>query len=187
MSSRVKSEKSLPLPGCPPTPVHPWARLNAQRNERKLNFLLRANPVKTLDKAVNRLGSNPHPKVVMKENGEVGVKDATPFSVEVDRTKTVDHLKDLIKAKKAPEFDDIAADKLTLWRVSIPVVPLNKRKPIVLTEVKSAVELDPTDDLSDVFEEKPPKKTIYIIVQRPPQVHTPIPARASTPLWLFFG
>ncbi|KAF9212178.1 hypothetical protein BGZ59_007127, partial [Podila verticillata] len=83
--------------------------------------------------------------------------DATPLSVEVDRTKTVD------------DFDDIAADKLTLWRVSIPVVPLNKRKPIVLTEVKSAVELDPTDDLSDVFEEKPPKKTIHIIVQRPPQ------------------
>ncbi|KAI9241658.1 MAG: kinase-like domain-containing protein [Podila humilis] len=94
--------------------------------------------------------------------------DATPFSVEVDRTKTVDHLKDLITAKKAPEFDDIAADKLNLWRVSIPIVPPNKRKPIVLTEVKSAAELDPTDDLSDVFEEKQPKKTIHVMVQRPP-------------------
>ncbi|KAF9369335.1 hypothetical protein CPC16_004587 [Podila verticillata] len=94
--------------------------------------------------------------------------DTTPFSVEVDRTKTVDHLKDHIKAKKAPEFNDIAADKLTLWRVTIPVVPPNRRKPIVLTEVKSAAELDPTDDLCDVFEEKPPKKTIHVIVQRPP-------------------
>ncbi|KFH62119.1 hypothetical protein MVEG_11758 [Podila verticillata NRRL 6337] len=94
--------------------------------------------------------------------------DATPFSVEIDQTKTVDHLKDLIKAKKAPEFNDIAADKLTLWRVSIPIVPPNKRKPIVLTEVKSAAELDPTDDLSDVFEEKQPKKTIHVMVQRPP-------------------
>ncbi|KAG0373735.1 hypothetical protein BGX24_011312 [Mortierella sp. AD032] len=29
-------------------------------------------------------------------------------------------LKDAIKTKKAQEFDDIDADKLTLWRVSIP-------------------------------------------------------------------
>ncbi|KAI9240540.1 MAG: hypothetical protein BYD32DRAFT_151644 [Podila humilis] len=108
--------------------------------------------------------------------------EATPFSVEIDRTKTVDHLKDLIKAKKANTYSDVDADMLMLWRVSIPIDPPNKRKPIVLNEIHSATELDPTDDISDVFEDQPPKKTIHIIIQRPPQVHTPIPARASTPL-----
>ncbi|KAG9061138.1 hypothetical protein KI688_007768 [Linnemannia hyalina] len=108
--------------------------------------------------------------------------EATPFSIEVDRTKTVDHLKDLIKAKKANAYSDVDADVLTLWRVSIPIDPPNKRKPIVLTEVQSAAELDPTDDVSDVFEGTPPKKTIHLIVQRPSPVHAPVPARACTPL-----
>ncbi|KAF9536462.1 hypothetical protein EC957_010882 [Mortierella hygrophila] len=93
---------------------------------------------------------------------------STAFSVEIEPTKTVDHLKNLIKAKKSPEFDTIAADKLTLWRVSISVVPANKHKPVVLDQfLEAATELDPTDDVADVFSEKPPKKTIHIIVQRP--------------------
>ncbi|KAI7826478.1 hypothetical protein BC939DRAFT_111021 [Gamsiella multidivaricata] len=95
--------------------------------------------------------------------------DSTPFSVDIDPSKTVDHLKDAIKIKKTPRFDDVAADELTLWRVSIPVVPPKERKPVVLTEIPSSTELDPTDDLSDVFKETPPKKTIHIIVQRLPQ------------------
>ncbi|KAF9113508.1 hypothetical protein BGX30_006927, partial [Mortierella sp. GBA39] len=72
--------------------------------------------------------------------------------------------------------------ELTLWRVSVPVVPADKHKAIVLNEFDSATELDPTDDIADVFPDKPPKKTIHIIVQRPPPVHTPIPARVSSPL-----
>lgn len=44
-----------------------------------------------------------------------------PFSVEVDRTKTVDTLKDAIKDKNAIAFADVNAKILTLWSVSIPV------------------------------------------------------------------
>ncbi|KAF9118081.1 hypothetical protein BGW39_001492 [Mortierella sp. 14UC] len=84
-----------------------------------------------------------------------GEATSNAFSVEIDPTKTVYHLKNLIKAKKTPRF---------------------------LIETDSPTELDPTDDLSDVFEETPPKKTIHIIVQRPPPVHTSIPARVYTPL-----
>ncbi|KAG0079366.1 hypothetical protein BGZ93_003198, partial [Podila epicladia] len=59
---------------------------------------------------------------------------------------------------------------LTLFHVSIPLAPLNERRPIVLSEIKSAAELGPTDDLSDVFaDELLGKKTIHIIVQRPLQ------------------
>ncbi|KAF8924589.1 hypothetical protein BGZ58_001634 [Dissophora ornata] len=71
---------------------------------------------------------------------------------------------------------------LTLWRVEVPLAPLKDRKPIVLNEVDSVTELDPTDDVSDAFKEQPPKKTINIIVQRPAPVHAPVPARTLTPV-----
>ncbi|KAG0065493.1 hypothetical protein BGZ89_008264, partial [Linnemannia elongata] len=97
-----------------------------------------------------------------------GEGTSNAFSIKIASTDTVDDLKEHIKTKKSPEFDDIAADKLTLWRVSIQVVSANKHKPILLNEIDSPTELDPTDDLSDVFEETPPKKTIHVILQRPP-------------------
>jgi hypothetical protein len=97
-----------------------------------------------------------------------GESTSNAFSVEIDSTKTFDGLKELIKADQSPIFDDITANSLTLWRISIPVVSANKYKPVVLNEYETATELEPTDDLSDVFEVKPPKKTIHIIVQRPP-------------------
>ena len=90
------------------------------------------------------------------------------FPVGIEVSKTIGDLKELIKTKKSNQFSDVDADQLTLWRVSIPVVVANKHKPIALNEFESATELDPTDDLSDVFEETPPKKTIHVIVQRPP-------------------
>ena len=94
--------------------------------------------------------------------------ESTPFPVEIESTKTIGNLKKLIKSEKTPRFDDVAADELTLWRVSIPVDSPGKRKPVVLSEDESATELDPMDDISDVFKKTPPKKTIHIIVQRPP-------------------
>ncbi|KAF9078942.1 hypothetical protein BGX23_005644, partial [Mortierella sp. AD031] len=60
-------------------------------------------------------------------NGEAS---SNAFSIKIPSTDTVDDLKDLIKTKKAPRFDDVAADELTLWKVSIPVVPANKHRPI---------------------------------------------------------
>lgn len=83
-------------------------------------------------------------------------------------TDTIDDLKDAIKVKKTPKFDDIATDELTLWRVSVPVIAAEKHEAVVLHTLHSKEELLPTDELSDVFKETPPKKTIHIIVQRPP-------------------
>ncbi|KAG0045505.1 hypothetical protein BGZ83_009310, partial [Gryganskiella cystojenkinii] len=75
----------------------------------------------------------------------------TPFSIQIPSSKTIDELKKAIKAEKTPEFDDMAADKLTLWKVSIPVLPKKDRTQISLADVSSKVELDETDDLSAVF------------------------------------
>jgi uncharacterized protein YfeS len=47
--------------------------------------------------------------------------ESSPFSVDVERTKTVDKLKEAIKDKKAIAFADVDAEMLTLWRVSIPI------------------------------------------------------------------
>ncbi|KAG0212245.1 hypothetical protein BGX28_006598 [Mortierella sp. GBA30] len=102
-----------------------------------------------------------------------GESTSNTFSVKAATSDTVDDLKKLIKAEKSNDFSDVDADKLTLWCVSIPVVPENKHNPVILNQIDSPTELSPTDDLSDVFHEMPPKKTIHIIVQRPPPA-TPI-------------
>ncbi|KAF9339447.1 hypothetical protein BGX26_009331, partial [Mortierella sp. AD094] len=93
----------------------------------------------------------------------IEVGEATPFSVKIDRGEIVDELKKVIKTEKPNDFNDVDADQFKLFEVSIPLAPLNERKPILLNQVDSATELDPTDDLSDVFKETPPKKTIHII------------------------
>ena len=96
-----------------------------------------------------------------------GESQSNAFSVKPTPTDTVDDLKDLIKAKKSPRFDDIAADELTLWRVSIPVdgdditIQLDQ---VTDTDKK---KLGPTTRLSKVFPEELPEDTVHIIVQRP--------------------
>ncbi|KAF9308033.1 hypothetical protein BG003_011704 [Podila horticola] len=97
-----------------------------------------------------------------------GESASNAFSVKVMTTDTIDDLKDAIKVKKTPKFDDIATDELTLWSVSIPVIAAEKHDAVALHTLHSKEELLPTDELSDVFKETPPKKTIHIIVQRPP-------------------
>ncbi|KAI1288806.1 hypothetical protein EDD11_009648 [Mortierella claussenii] len=47
--------------------------------------------------------------------------ESRPFSVKIESTETISALKDEIKKKKSPRFDDVAADELTLWSVSIPI------------------------------------------------------------------
>ncbi|KAG0308834.1 hypothetical protein BGZ98_006615 [Dissophora globulifera] len=87
------------------------------------------------------------------------------FPVSAQATITFGELKELIKAKKPVEFKDVDADKLCLWRVSIPVNTSTRHSAIFLNSLDSKEELLPTDELSEIFTETPPKKTIHIIVQ----------------------
>ncbi|KAF9943784.1 hypothetical protein BGZ72_003406, partial [Mortierella alpina] len=96
-----------------------------------------------------------------------GESTSNAFSIEIDSAKTVDGLKDAIKTKKTNAFSDVDADQLTLWRVSIPYNAANKHQPVLLSAIDFPTELDPTDDISDVFSQQPPRKTIHIVVQRP--------------------
>jgi len=103
-------------------------------------------------------------KVFCLADGETA---SSSFSVTVSSDDTVGDLKKLIKAEKTKDFSDFDADKLTLWRVSVPVAAADKNRPIILSEIDSKTELLPTDDLFEGFEGKLPKKTIHIIIQRP--------------------
>jgi len=96
------------------------------------------------------------------------------FSVEIGN-KPISDLKDAIKEKKPNDFVHIDADKLTLWKVSIPI---NKDTDAVLDDLvlenndeKGIRELEfPSDDIFDVFEvdsEKFVRKNIHVIVQPP--------------------
>jgi hypothetical protein len=93
--------------------------------------------------------------------------------VNIAPTQTVGEFKDLVKTEKAVKFNDIDADKLTLWHVDIPVVAADRHNAVLLDTTDSKEELLPTSDLSEVFGDNPPKKTIHIIVQRPPAGKTP--------------
>ncbi|KAG0334544.1 hypothetical protein BG004_000363, partial [Podila humilis] len=106
--------------------------------------------------------------------------EATLFSVKVASTDSVHDLKKAVKAAKAPRFDDVAADELILWHISIRIPPPKERGPFVLNEAESPTELDPSDDISEVFPEIPFKKTIHVIVQRPPPDHAQSPTHPIT-------
>ncbi|GJJ73299.1 hypothetical protein EMPS_05657 [Entomortierella parvispora] len=108
-------------------------------------------------------------------------EDATSqaFSIEVNQNKTVDHLKNLIKAKKSPRFDAFPADELTLWRVSISVADdVDDELSVLLNNItgKNKRKLSPVWRLSKAFPDEPAEETIHIIVRhsaRPPDDLTP--------------
>lgn len=111
------------------------------------------------------------------------------FAVEISSSKTVSFLKEVIKDKKKPVFDDIAADSLHLWMVSnatlwirriyddsfvFQKVDINLRTNSYLlksikvdTDIPAGKELDPWDRLSSVFENEAEDGYLRIIVQRP--------------------
>ncbi|KAF9353437.1 hypothetical protein BGX26_008802 [Mortierella sp. AD094] len=126
-----------------------------------------------------------------------GEPTSNVFSVKIHSTENVDSLKKLIKAEKSPEFNDIAADKLTLWRVMVPVVAATKHNAVLIDAIDDKEELLPTDELSDIFSETPEKKKVHIMVERPLRVIMPTPSfvptialpqsRPSTPLSAFYS
>ncbi|KAF9369336.1 hypothetical protein CPC16_004588, partial [Podila verticillata] len=79
-----------------------------------------------------------------------GDSTSSAFPIKSSPDDSIGDLKKLIKAEKTNDFSDIDANKLTLWRVSLPVIPANKHRPNAVSEIAFKTELDPTDDLSDV-------------------------------------
>ncbi|KAF9929116.1 hypothetical protein FBU30_001845 [Linnemannia zychae] len=106
-----------------------------------------------------------------------GEATSNAFSVKSLSSDTVDDLKDAIKTKKALRFDDVAADELTLWRVSIPIADDNDDDdeeeddlPILLNNIPKSDKKRlkaVANKVSEVFDTTPGEKVIRVIVQRP--------------------
>ena len=99
------------------------------------------------------------------------------FPIDIALNQTIGHLKQEIKKKKPNVFQDIDADELTLWMVSVSTsdkqifqeFAQRASQESAVEEVLGGVKLDdPTTEIKDVFGDQPPKKHIHIIV-KPPQ------------------
>jgi len=91
------------------------------------------------------------------------------FPIDIEKNKLVGHLKDAIKEKKSNDFQGIDAEKLALWRVSIPD---DNDQALTNLELKNDDEkgvkkIRPSDEISDIFPHSPERKHIHIIVVPP--------------------
>ncbi|RUO96813.1 hypothetical protein BC936DRAFT_141416, partial [Jimgerdemannia flammicorona] len=104
------------------------------------------------------------------------------FPIDITTSKLVGHLKDKIKEKKAPYFNHIAADELTLYRVNVSVNCSDWLKDLDLERYTESIvrKLFPTDDILDVLPYPPGKRCIHLIVVPPAIVPIVSPIIAST-------
>ncbi|CAB4397952.1 unnamed protein product [Rhizophagus irregularis] len=104
---------------------------------------------------------------------------ANAFPVDIEKDQLVGHLKDAIKLKKAPEFNNFPVDKFRLWKVSIPTkqpsaqLTTASKISVNIKNELDGVELSPVDDISEHFDDdsnKPIKKNLHIIVESPTEI-----------------
>ncbi|KAK5827644.1 hypothetical protein F5H01DRAFT_409425 [Linnemannia elongata] len=107
------------------------------------------------------------------------------FPVCIPPSKTVGELKKYIKAEQSPNFDDIAANNLTLWRATIYNNDGNMTCAVTMGSLGSKTELNnPRTPLSEIFPESQSlDDNTYIFVQRSREDHAS-EARSNT---LFTG
>ncbi|KAF9307079.1 hypothetical protein BGZ74_000083 [Mortierella antarctica] len=99
---------------------------------------------------------------------------ANAFSVKINFVdNNVDDLKKLIKVAKSPRWDYLAADELTISRVSIPDDANKQREIILLRDVIFQRELRATESMAKAFGEAPlPKETLHFIVHEVPHKYS---------------
>ncbi|KAF8983493.1 hypothetical protein BGZ52_000849 [Haplosporangium bisporale] len=90
------------------------------------------------------------------------------FSVRVSSAGTVDDLKKLIKAAKAPSFDHIPADELRLVSVSIPYDHEEELESIRVKTLVFKRPLRPIENLLEVFGDPVPRDSIHFIIENTP-------------------
>jgi hypothetical protein len=93
-----------------------------------------------------------------------GNTTANAFSVKISRDEPVSELKKAIKAEKAPEFDNFPADKLKLWKVTIPGDQDDQLRNLILQD---SDELLAIRKISKYFPDSPPEEHIHVIVKLP--------------------
>ncbi|PKY30164.1 hypothetical protein RhiirB3_447111 [Rhizophagus irregularis] len=89
---------------------------------------------------------------------------ANAFPVHIDGKSLVGDLKDAIKAKKAPVFDNFPADELRLWKVEIGDDRDDLLRNLTLQDQP---ELLATKKISKYFPVSPAEECIHVIVEPP--------------------
>jgi hypothetical protein len=83
------------------------------------------------------------------------------FTVELPKGKTVSILKDLIKERKAPHLNHVAASDLELWEVSFPIDDhASKKSP-------TDPPLRPDKRLFSLWHGNPSDDDLHILVKAP--------------------
>ena len=94
----------------------------------------------------------------------IAADEDVPFSVEIDKNKTVDQLKKLIKEERGDLFANIASNFLDLYQVDIPdddhLDEMVNKKP-----QGGLKPLRPSEEMANVFSEGLKKGTVHILVQ----------------------
>ena len=90
------------------------------------------------------------------------------FFIKISRNKPISKFKKAIKAEKTPEFGNFPADKLKLWKVTIPD---NRDDLLSNLTLNDGDELLATREIEDYWTEKPPKRHIHVLVS-PPETTT---------------
>ncbi|CAI2194197.1 10205_t:CDS:2, partial [Funneliformis geosporum] len=95
------------------------------------------------------------------------------FNIKTNLTKAICELKEAIKVKKAPEFDNFAADKLILWKVDISLeengelIAVNTKINTNIKDELGGVELTSLSKISKHFPSQPAIEHLHIVLQRP--------------------
>ncbi|RHZ81152.1 hypothetical protein Glove_123g145 [Diversispora epigaea] len=90
------------------------------------------------------------------------------FEVEIEKKKSVSFLKEKIKEKVHPEFENVATKKIVLWKVNIPSGNDTMAVKIILNDIQDKLKLSsPTKIINKVFTENITDDFINIIIERP--------------------
>ena len=89
------------------------------------------------------------------------------FSVRISSAENVSALRELVKEKKSPRFDNVPINSLVLWKVSVPVDE-NFQASLGRLSFVEEESLFPIERLSNIFSDLPVKRHLHIIIQHPP-------------------
>lgn len=95
------------------------------------------------------------------------------FTVHIPSSSNVADLKDAVKVKKRNKFQDLDADTLELWKVSI-LVDSEFKERISSSIFDPEESLLPMDELSEIFSNSPISKHVHIVVKPPSGENCPL-------------
>jgi hypothetical protein len=93
----------------------------------------------------------------------------SPFPVDIDKTRTVGHLKQEIKKEKAVALAGVDADNLNLYHVTIPSTNqqvYTEEANKIFKDLSNHTPLNPSDTLSAI-EGGFPERTLHILIHLP--------------------